>query len=247
MTDRIWIAGASQGIGAALARKLAVEGAQVVASARSQDKLVALAASQPGITAEAVDVTDRDAVAALVARLDDVAPIDIAVLNAGSHHPVDGRKFKVDELRKLVELNLFGVANCLEALIPRMTARRRGRIAVVASIAGYVGLPTSAYYGASKAALINMTEALRFDLAKAGVTLQLVNPGFVKTPLTEKNEFPMPFLIEAEAAAEAIAKGIRGNGFEIVFPTTFAIIMKALRLLPYPLYFPLVSRGTKKG
>lgn len=245
-TGRTWVAGASQGIGAALAKRLARDGAQVIASARSREKLAVLAAADARIIPEPVDVTDRDAVAGLIARLDDAARIDTAVLNAGTHRPVDGREFDAGALRALIEVNLFGVANCLEALIPRMAGHGRGRIAIVASLGGYRGLPTAAYYGASKAALINMTEALRFDLAKAGVTLQLINPGFVRTPLTDRNDFKMPFLVEADAAADAIARGLATDRFEITFPTTFALIMKALRLLPYRIYFPLVGRGTSR-
>ena len=246
MTERVWITGASQGIGAALATTLAARGKTVIVSARSKDKLAALADGSTAISAEPLDVTDAAAVAAVVERIEAAGPIDTAVLNAGSHRPVDGSELKVDELRALVELNLFGVATCLEALIPRLVERGRGRIAIVASLAGYRGLPTAAYYAASKAAVIALAEALRFDLAKSGVTVQLINPGFVRTPLTDKNEFKMPFRIEADAAARIIADGLDSRRFEIAFPTAFALIMKALRILPYGLYFPLVTRGTKQ-
>jgi short-subunit dehydrogenase len=248
MTELVWIAGASYGIGAALAERLAADGKRVAASARSQDKLDALAAGSGGrISAFPADVTEPAALARTVDAIEAAhGPIDIAVLNAGTHQPVDGRAFTAAGLRELCELNLFGVANCLEALIPRMVARRRGRIAVVASVAGYRGLPTSAYYGASKAALINLTESLKFDLDKAGVTLQLINPGFVRTPLTDRNEFQMPFLVEPEVAAARIARGLAGRGFEIAFPRPFVAILKLLRILPYTLYFPLVARGTRR-
>jgi NAD(P)-dependent dehydrogenase (short-subunit alcohol dehydrogenase family) len=246
-SERVWITGASMGIGEALARRLAGEGAEVIASARSADRLASLAAVSGGrIVPQPLDVTDHAAVLAAVERIEaERGPIDVAVLNAGTHRPVKAEEFTADGLRRLMELNLFGVASCLEALIPRMTARRRGRIAVVASVAGYRGLPTSAYYGASKAALINLAESLKFDLDRAGVTIQLVDPGFVETPLTAKNDFPMPFLISAEAAAERIAEGLRSRRFEIAFPTTFVLLLKLLRILPYRLYFPLVGRGTR--
>ena len=151
-------------------------------------------------------------------------------------------EFTAEGLRDLIEINVMGTAACLEALMPRMIARGRGRIAVVASVAGYRGLPTSAYYGATKAALINLAESLRFDLARAGVTMQLIDPGFVKTPLTDRNEFPMPFLISAELAADRIASGLRSRRFEIAFPRRFVWMLKLLRCLPYALYFPLVGR-----
>lgn len=246
--ERVWITGASTGIGAALARCLAGEGKDVVASARSVDRLIALAASDPGrrIVPWPLDVTEHGAVQTAVSRIEaEHGVIDIAVLNAGTHRPVAAAGFTAAGLRELAELNLFGVANCLEALIPRMTARRHGRIAIVASLAGYRGLPTSAYYGATKAALINLAESLKFDLDRAGVTIQLVEPGFVATPLTEKNDFPMPFLVSAETAAERIAAGLGRAGFEIAFPTPFVLALKLLRLLPYRLYFPLVARATR--
>jgi NAD(P)-dependent dehydrogenase (short-subunit alcohol dehydrogenase family) len=246
--ERVWITGASMGIGEALARRLARDGAEVVASARSADRLAALAVGGGGrIVPWPLDITDQAAVAAAVAGIEaERGPIDVAVLNAGTHQPVTAAGFTTEGLRRLMEINLLGTAACLEALMPRMIARGRGRIAVVASVAGYRGLPTSAYYGASKAALINLTESLKFDLDRAGVTLQLIDPGFVKTPLTDRNDFPMPFLISAELAADRIASGLRSSRFEIAFPRVFVWIMKLLRLLPYRLYFPLVGRSTRR-
>ena len=236
------------GIGEALARRLARDGAEVVASARSADRLAALATEGVGrIVPWPLDITDHAAVATAVARIEaERGPIDVAVLNAGTHRPVSAADFTAQGLRELMEINVMGTAACLEALMPRMIARGQGRIAVVASVAGYRGLPTSAYYGATKAALINLTESLKFDLDRAGVTIQLIDPGFVKTPLTDRNEFSMPFLISADVAADRIARGLRGKGFEIAFPRAFVWILKLLRLLPYRLYFPLVGRTTGK-
>ncbi len=246
--ERIWITGASMGIGEALALRLARDGAEIVASARSADKLTALAAAGGGrIVPWPVDITDHAAVQDAVTRIEaEHGPIDLAVLNAGTHRPVSAAEFTAGGLRELMEVNVLGTAACLEALMPRMIARRSGRIAVVASVAGYRGLPTSAYYGATKAALINLTESLKFDLDRAGVTIQLVDPGFVKTPLTDRNDFPMPFLVSAEFAADRIARGLRSGRFEIAFPRAFVAILKLLRLLPYGLYFPLVGRSTGK-
>ena len=246
--ERVWITGASMGIGAALARRLARDGAEVIASARSAERLAALAAAGAGrIVAWPLDITDHAAVREAVARIEaEHGPIDVAVLNAGTHRPVSAAEFTAEGLRELMEVNVMGTAACLEALMPRMIARGRGRIAVVASVAGYRGLPTSAYYGATKAALINLAESLRFDLARAGVTIQLIDPGFVKTPLTDRNEFPMPFLISAELAADRIASGLRSRRFEIAFPRRFVWMLKLLRCLPYALYFPLVGRSTRR-
>lgn len=248
MSERVWIVGASYGIGAALAERLAEDGKTVWASARSRDKLEALAAKHPDrLHALPLDVTDKDAVRAALAAIEaEAGPPDIVVLNAGSHHPVAAKDFKADELRKLIELNVMGVANGIEVVLPGMLERNAGRLAVVASVAGYAGLPTSAYYGCSKGGLINMIESLNFDLRRTGVKLQLVNPGFVKTPLTDKNDFAMPFLIPAEEAARMIARGLKSDRFEIAFPTAFVLILKLLRMLPYRLYFPLVGRSTGK-
>lgn len=247
MPELVWLIGASTGIGRSLALRLARDGATVVASARSADRLQELAAEAPAgrIVPWPVDVTD---LAALRAAADGIEAahgvIAVAVLNAGTHRPVSAAEFTAAGLRALMELNVFGVANALEVLMPRMIGRRSGQIAVVASVAGYRGLPTAAYYGASKAALINMAESLKFDLDRAGVKLQLIDPGFVRTPLTDRNEFSMPFLMEPDAAAERIARGLKGSGFEIAFPRRFVAILKLLRILPYRLYFALVGRGT---
>lgn len=248
MAERVWIIGASYGIGRALALELAGRGDTVIASARSADKLVSLEEQGAGrIRAMPLDVTDHAAVQEAMAAIEaEHGGLDTAVLNAGTHRPTSARSFKASELRVLVELNLMGTANALEAVMPGMIRRRGGRIAIVASLVGYRGLPTAAYYGASKAALINMAESLRFDLEAAGVRLQLVNPGFVRTPLTDRNDFPMPFLISAEEAARHIARGLAGDRFEIPFPWQLVWMMKLARLLPYALYFPMVGRRTRR-
>jgi NAD(P)-dependent dehydrogenase (short-subunit alcohol dehydrogenase family) len=245
--ERVWVTGARMGIGEALALRLACDGVEVVASARSADRLEALAARSGHIVPWPVDITDQAAVCAAVERIEaERGPIDVAVLNAGTHRPVSAAECTAAGLRELMKINVMGTAACLEALMPRMIARGRGRIAVVASVAGYRGLPTSVYYGAAKAALINLTESLKFDLDRAGVTIQLIDPGFVKTPLTDRNDFPMPFLISADLAADRIARGLRSRRFEIAFPRVFVWVLKLLRLLPYALYFPLVGRSTGK-
>ena len=190
-----------------------------------------------------LDVTDAAAVTEAVAAIErDVGPIDVAVLNAGTHQPILARDFAADKVKSLLDLNVMGTAHCLEPLLSRMIGRRRGRIAIVSSVAGYAGLPTSAGYGASKAGLINMAEALRPELEALGITLQIVNPGFVRTPLTDRNPFPMPFLMEPEAAAEAFYRGLASDRFEIVFPRRPACLMKLLRLLPHPLFFAVTRK-----
>lgn len=245
---RIWMTGASSGIGRAAALELARRGNEVIVSARSEDKLRQIADEAGGaVHAMPLDVTDGEAAGRLVERIErEIGEIDVAVLAAGNHQPVSATDFTAAGLRKLVEINLMGVANCLEPVMAAMIRRRRGRIAIVSSIAGYRGLPTSAYYGATKAALINLAESLRFDLVKQGVVLQLIDPGFVRTPLTDKNEFSMPFLMEPEDAARRLADGLDSDRFEVTFPKRFTWMLKGLRCLPYALYFPLVARMTGK-
>jgi NAD(P)-dependent dehydrogenase (short-subunit alcohol dehydrogenase family) len=247
MAGTLWITGASSGIGRAVALRYAREGWKVVASARGADQLAVLAAEMPGrIVAEPLDVADPAAVAAAVARIDrDHGPLDAAILNAGTHKAFPAEQFDVASFRALVEINLMGAVHCLGAVLPLMIGRRRGQIAVVSSVAGYSGLPTAAAYGATKAALINMCEALRPECARNGVDLRLINPGFVRTPLTDRNEFPMPFLMEVDDAAARVFDGLtKGTAFEITFPRRFAFILKFLRQLPYFAYFPLVRRIT---
>ncbi len=242
-----WVTGASKGIGRAVALELAAEGWLVAASARDVAALEALAADAQdlagAVRAYPLDVTSETAARDTVAQIErDHGALDLAILNAGTHEPVDGSAFAVATLRRLVDINLMGTAYCLAPVIERFVDRRAGRIGVVASLAGYRGLPTSSAYGATKAALINMCEALRVELDRQGVVLSVITPGFVRTPLTDQNPFPMPFLMEPEAAARRIVRGLAGRRFEITFPWQFAAIMKTLRLLPYPLYFAVTQR-----
>ena len=242
-----WITGASKGIGRAVALELASGGWSVAASARDAAALEALVAEAdqlPGaIYAYPLDVTSETAACDTFAQIEhDLGTVDLAILNAGTHEPVDGSAFTVAPLKRLVNVNLMGTAHCLAPVVERFVDRRAGRIAVVASMAAYRGLPTASAYGATKAALINMCEALRVELDRQGVVLSVITPGFVRTPLTDQNPFPMPFLMEPEAAARRIVRGLAGRRFEITFPWQFAAIMKTLRLLPYPLYFAVTQR-----
>lgn len=242
-----WVTGASRGIGHAVARALAADGWTVAASARDTVELDALAAQCTGgpgsVHPFPLDITDGDAAAATVDRIETVlGPIGVAILNAGTHEPVDGRALSVAPFRRLMETNYMGTVNCLVPITGRFVARGAGRIAVVASLVGYRGLPTASAYGASKAALINMCEALRPELDAAGVVLSVVTPGFVKTPLTDRNPFPMPFLIDADTAARHIVGGLASDRFEITFPRRFSYLMKLLRIAPYGLFFAITRR-----
>ena len=245
----VWITGASQGIGEALSLEYASQGYCVYASARSSEKLLKLSQGAAHLTGEIiplpVDITDNSAVSS---ALDSIkTSIDIAILNAGTHRPQSAISFQCEDLRQLVELNLLGTGNCLEHLIPIMLQQTKGQIAIVASLAGYRGLPDASGYGATKAALINLAESLKLDLENQGVDIRMINPGFVKTPLTDKNPFPMPDLMSADSAAKSIRKGLQGRQFEVRFPWRFATIMGLLRWLPTSLYFPLIRMMTGKG
>jgi short-subunit dehydrogenase len=221
---RIWITGASTGIGAATARELARRGHTLFLTARSADKLAEL----PG-EAKPGDVTDREAMHRIV---DEIAPIDIALLNAGTYIPVDPRELDAGVFRQHLDVNVMGTVHCIEAVLPAMLELRSGRIAVVASVTGFAALPRAAAYGATKAFLISMCDSLRADLAGTGVEVTTVNPGYVRTPLTAQNEFEMPFLIEPDEMARAIADGLEAGKAEISFPLRMAWTMKLLGSLP---------------
>lgn len=243
----VWCTGAGKGIGRAVAFQLAAAGASVAASARTSQDLESLADEARAIGGTvvpvAVDVTDPVAVEDAYARAEAaVGPLDLVILNAGTHIPMSATSFSIETVRTLVETNIMGAVHGLAAVLPRFIERKRGHIAVVSSIAGYRGLPTAAAYGATKAALINMCEALKPELDAVGVRITVINPGFVRTPLTDKNTFDMPFLMEVDAAADRIVRGLRRESFEITFPRRFTWFLKVLRCLPYRLYFPLIRR-----
>lgn len=241
-----WITGASSGIGRAVARRLLQDGWRVAGTARSVAALQEMAAASAGrFTAVPADVTDRAAIAAAVAEIEShQGSIALAILNAGTFVPDAAEGFSAAAIRNQIDVNLMGTAHCLEALLPPMIQRRRGQIAIVSSVAGYRGLPRAIGYGATKAALIRMAESLKFDGDRLGIKIQVVNPGFVRTPLTDKNDFPMPMIIEAEDAADRLVRGLAGAAFEIAFPRRFAFLMRQLAALPYGLYFPVLRRIT---
>lgn len=251
-SKRAWITGAGKGIGRALVKALVRDGWTVAASSRTESDLESLAAevatASGTLSAYPLDVTKPDEVAQTFARIEaELGALDLAVLNAGTHRPISAYDFDAAVVRSLVDTNLMGTVHCLDTVMARFIERRNGGIAVVASVAGYRGLPTAAAYGATKAALINMCEALKPELERAGVTLQLICPGFVDTPLSRKNTFPMPFLIGSDEAAESIVRGLRSNRFEIVFPFRMSLAMKTLRLLPNRLLFAVTRRMVGDG
>lgn len=238
-----WVTGASSGMGRELTLRLADCDAHVAATARGTASLDALAGGSPLISSFPADVTDADLIAKVVDEIENAhGPIDLAVLNAGFWEQVSAETFDAAVIGKTMDVNYQGVVHCLAALLPRMIARRRGQIAIVSSVAGFRGLPRSAAYGPSKAALINLAESLRPELQASNVHLQLVNPGFIETPMTAKNTFVMPMIMPARDAAERMLRGLAGDCFEITFPRRFTFLMKAVRLLPYSVFFWLVRR-----
>ncbi len=244
-----WLTGASSGIGKATALELARRGWTVCLTARRLEELEALAGEAAGLpgrlVAHAGDVTDEAGMAALVETIERIhGPIALAFFNAGVAPYTRAGALDVDAFRQALNVNVLGAANGLAPVLARMGARKKGQVAVNASVAGYRGLPKAAAYGASKAAAIHLCEALKFDCDNLGITMQVVNPGFIDTPLTRKNDFPMPFLMSMDDAARRVVDGFERGSFEIIFPRRLAFILKIMRLLPYAWYFPLVARQT---
>lgn len=246
MNEKYWIIGASSGIGEELARQLASAGSTVVISARSSSKLDEICAQdQDRMSAMPIDVTDEKSVrdAALSVMSADQAP-DTIVLNAGTYRPETAHNYAYNRAFETMNVNYLGTCRVLEAILPKLIERNSGKIVIVASVAGYQGLPNSLTYGPSKAALINLAEGLQIELQHTNITVQLINPGFVKTPLTAQNNFKMPFLMDVEDAVLAIRRGLESHKFEIAFPATFVIILKLIRMLPYRLSLSLIRKMT---
>lgn len=242
----VWITGASSGIGAALATEYAVRGWQVAVTARRADALATLAATHENIHVFAGDITDRTAMNNVVVDIEKtLSPIALAILNAGIYLPTQFPAFDAALFDRSFEVNLTGTVNCLAPIVPLFCDRGCGQIALVSSVAGYGGLPTSAAYGATKAALFNLGESLAIDIRKFGVGVSMIAPGFVETPATDVNEFSMPFIVPASLAATRIADGLARGRTHISFPKRFSYLLRALTYLPRGLYVRLVARGTR--
>ncbi|MBB5203015.1 NAD(P)-dependent dehydrogenase (short-subunit alcohol dehydrogenase family) [Inhella inkyongensis] len=246
----VWLVGASTGIGAALAHALHARGATVAVSARGADKLEAFAQTHPGALALPADVLDRDSLASalrtLVAR---TGRVDLALFCAGAYTPLRADQFDLASATQQLQTNYQGALNWLDVLLPQLLGQAErgqgGHISLVSSVAGYRGLPKALGYGPAKAALIHLAETLYLDLAPKGLGVSIVNPGFVATPMTAQNDFPMPALQTPEQAAEAILEGWADGDFEIHFPKRFTRFVKFLRHLPARPYFWLVRKGTR--
>ncbi|MGI9371990.1 MAG: SDR family NAD(P)-dependent oxidoreductase [Hyphomicrobiales bacterium] len=239
----VWITGASTGLGREIAVKLAQAGVKVAVSARSKDKLESLAASYDAIRPYALDVSDPAAVQKVVQNIEaELGPLDLALFNAGTYEPEGAFDLNSESFRRTVSVNYLGAVDGVLAVLPAMKERGVGHVAVVASVAGYRGLPRAAAYGSTKAALIHFAESTAPELKRAGITMSVVNPGFVETPLTAKNDFPMPFIMDVDAAADRVLSGLEAGKFEVAFPRRFVMILKTLRMLPYSLYFKIMDR-----
>lgn len=241
---RVWLVGASSGIGLALAQQLHALGAQVLVSARRPGPLQDFAAAHPGSLALPLDVTDREAVARVTAQALAGGPLDLVCYCAGHYHAMRATEIDLDDLLRHHEINTVGALYLLHALTPALLAQGQGHISLVSSVAGYRGLPQALAYGPTKAALSNLAEVLYLDLQPKGLGVSVVNPGFVETPLTAGNQFHMPALITANEAAREMIRGWSRGQFEIHFPRRFTWVMKLLALLPYRLYFAAVHRST---
>ena len=248
MNDKtIWITGASTGIGRALAIKFAKNGWNVAASARRENLLKELEELNQNIYSFPLDVTDKEKCKEVFKKIEDkFKTIDISFFSTGTWDPGKEKEIDVKQIENVMKVNFFGTLNCIKSVEKYYRNKRSGHISIVSSIAGYRGLPNSTGYGPSKSALNNLAESLFFDFKRYGVRVSLISPGFIKTPMTDKNDFKMPFLRTTDFAADKIYEGlVNSNKFEIHFPKQLTLILKLLRILPYTLYLKLISKLTK--
>jgi NAD(P)-dependent dehydrogenase (short-subunit alcohol dehydrogenase family) len=244
---KIWITGASSGIGKALALKFARENWQVAISARRKVLLDELAQNE-NISSFPLDVTDNDLVETVFSNiLNKFKDLDLCVFCSGAYDPKLEKEINKEQIKKIMNINFFGVLNCIKTVEDYFKNKKNGHISIVSSIAAYRGLPNSSGYGPSKAALTNLTESLYFDFKKHNVRVSLISPGFIKTPLTNQNTFSMPFIKTPEFAANKIFNGLtKSNSFEIHFPKELTLFLKFLRILPYRVYLFLISKFVKR-
>ena len=244
---KIWITGASSGIGKALAEKFSLEGWKVAISARRKEILDEMAEKE-NIFSYPLDVTNQNQIKDIFSKIiNDFGDLDLCVFSSGTYDPKLEQEINIKQNKFVMETNFFGVLYCIKTVEKYFKDKKKGHISIVSSIAAYRGLPNSSGYGPSKAALTNLTESLYFDFKKHNVRISLVSPGFIKTPLTDKNEFRMPFIKSPEFAAEKMFNGLtKTKAFEIHFPKALTMILKFLRILPYKIYLYLIDKGVKR-
>ena len=243
----IWITGASSGIGKALTIKFAESGWIVAASARRENLLNELNELNKNIYPFPLDVTEIENCKIVAKKIiEQFNQIDICVFGTGMHDPKSEKKFNLNKIREIMEVNYFGTMNSINSIYDYFSEKKSGQISIISSVAGYRGLPAAGAYCASKAALTSFAESLNFDMMQKNVRVSLISPGFIKTPMTDQNDFPMPMIKSPEFAAEQIYTGlIKKKGFEIHFPKALTITLKILSFLPSKIYFGLVGRLTK--
>ena len=239
-----WIVGGGSGIGAAVAKLLAQRGWTVAISGRREDKLAEVAKASPAIRPYPLDVTDGEAVASTVSTITaELGRIDLFIFGAVAARGTKAGEYPFDAFASIVDTNYLGVIRVANPLLAQMDRQGGGHVAVIASLAGYFGLPRSAAYSSTKAALITLLETMRTELAPRHIKVRMIAPGFVKSELTARNDFPMPFLMETEDAARRIVDGLtQSDRFEIAFPRRMVWLMKAIRWLPYPVFFWLMGK-----
>ena len=234
---RYWIVGASEGLGLALAKKMSEAGASLVLTARNEARLKEIAASLPN-KAEVLplDITNLAAVKKSAKMLKN---LDGFVFLAGAYWPMSAQEWDIGKVTKMVNVNLIGALHTLEVILPMFIEKNRGHLVFTGSLAGYRGLPAALGYGSSKAAIANLSETLRYDLKETSIKVQLINPGFIKTRLTDKNKFNMPQIMAPEDAAEKMFSNMNKNNFSSSFPAPFSWLFRVSRVLPDSIYFKL--------
>ena len=244
---KIWITGASSGIGKAVAEKFAKEGWQVAVSARRKEILDQMAKDH-NIYSFPIDVVDEQNCKITFQKIiSEFTEIDLCIFCSGTYDPKKEKEIDIKQSKFIMDVNYFGVLNCVKSVEKYFKDKKNGHISIVSSIAGYRGLPNSSGYGPSKAALNNFAESIYFDFKKYNIRVSVISPGFIKTPLTDKNDFPMPFLRSVEFAAEKIYDGLnKSSSFEIHFPKQLTLILKFLRILPYKIYLFLIYKLYKR-
>ena len=243
----VWLVGASSGIGEALARRLSAQGARVAVSARNAQALEAMSQALPGVKAWPLDVSDEASVSRVAQAIEQDQGLDVVVYCAGHYLPQSATAFDLAQMHRHWEINVNGAMRVLASVLPPLLAQRRGHIALLASVAGYRGLPKALAYGQTKAALRNLADSLYIDLHPLGIGVSVVNPGFVETPLTSQNDFHMPALISTDEAAQEVCAGWARGVFEIHFPKRFTRVMKLLSVLPDRWYFAVMKWVAKNG
>jgi len=247
MNKVVWITGASSGIGKSLALKFANEGWNVAISARRENLLNEISESNKKIKSFPLDVTDKKKCIEVFQQIKNhYGDIDICFFSTGTWSPKEEKDIDVEQIENVFKINFFGTVNSIKAVEEHFKNKKNGIISIVSSIAGYRGLPNTTGYGPSKSALISLAESLYFDFERFNVRVCLVSPGFIKTPMTDKNDFKMPFLKTPEFAADKIYDGlVNKKNFEIHFPKELTLTLKFFKILPSKIYFYLVKKLTK--